>query len=150
MLHPSKPFCVILFVAGCALIGPRAAIAADEHKHAAHYDACAKACADCMRVCDTCSRHCAEMILAGHKEHMQTLLTCTDCADVCASAGKIVARRGPYSAMICETCAKVCDDCCAACEKFPNDEHMKNCARECRDCAKACREMIKHLGQGTP
>ena len=46
---------------------------------------------------------------------------------------------------LCEACAKVCDDCAAACEKHPNDEHMAKCAKECRTCAKACREMIEHM-----
>jgi hypothetical protein len=50
------------------------------------------------------------------------------------------------SGTICESCAKACDICGAACEKFPDDEHMKRCAQECRECAKACREMLKHVG----
>ncbi|MGH7137334.1 MAG: four-helix bundle copper-binding protein [Pirellulales bacterium] len=33
-----------------------------------------------------------------------------------------------------------------ACEKFPDDPHMKKCAEECRECEKACREMVKHVG----
>ena len=116
------------------------------HEHAAHFDACAKACADCMRECEMCARHCAEQMVAGKKEHAQTLGTCSDCAEICAAAAKVTARKGPLSALICEACAKVCDECCAACEKFPTDEHMKRCAKECRECAKACREMLKHIG----
>ena len=120
---------------------------ADHHKmHAEQYDKCAKACADCMRECESCARHCAHMVAQGHKEHLTTLGTCPDCAEFCAAAARIVARKGPLSNTICEACAKACDECGAACEKFPNDEHMTRCAKECRACAAACREMLKHTG----
>ena len=50
-----------------ALLG--GARAADDkksgHEHAAHFDACAKACADCMNECEKCGRHCAELLVAG-------------------------------------------------------------------------------------
>jgi Domain of Unknown Function (DUF326) len=115
----------------------------EEHSHAAHFDACAKACADCMRSCESCAHHCAQMIADGKKEHMTTLGTCVDCAEICATAAKIVSHQGPMVFTICEACAKACDDCAVACEKFPTDDHMKECAKACRDCAKACKEMLR-------
>jgi hypothetical protein len=57
-----------------------------------------------------------------------------------------VARRGPFSDAICHACAEACARCAKACEKFPNDPHMKRCAEECRKCEKACKEMLTHLG----
>jgi hypothetical protein len=107
---------------------------------------CAKACAHCMLACESCARHCAELVAGGHKEHMLTLGTCADCAEFCATAGKIVARHGPMAVTICEACAKACDTCGEACEKHLDDAHMKECAKACRDCAKACRDMIQHAG----
>lgn len=118
----------------------------DENKHHAHFAACAKACADCQNSCASCQAHCANLVADGKKEHLATMQLCADCTDVCAAAAKIVSRGGPMAALICEPCAKACDVCGAACEKHPNDEHMKACARSCRECAKACREMLKHVG----
>ena len=110
--------------------------------------ACAKACSDCQRACDMCATHCAQLLASGKKEHLTTLATCQDCADFCVAAAQIVARGGPFAALICESCATACAQCGKECEKFPDDKHMKICAEECRKCEKACREMVKHLGHG--
>jgi hypothetical protein len=117
--------------------------------HFAHDDAmaaCARACSDCQRACDMCSTHCANQLLAGHKEHVTTLASCRDCADFCSTAAEIVARGGPFATLICGSCAEACAQCGAACEKFPDDAHMKACAVECRKCEKACRDMVAHAG----
>jgi len=106
--------------------------------------ACAKACSDCQRACDSCATHCAYMLHEGKKEHLTTVMSCQDCATICATAAQIVSRGGPQSVLICDCCAKACDQCGTACEKFPNDEHMKTCAEECRKCENACRAMVKH------
>ena len=106
---------------------------------------CAKACSDCQRECDSCATHCANQTAAGEKEHLTTLMTCRDCADFCAAAAQIVARGGPFAGLICQSCAEACARCGKACEKFPDDAHMKQCAKECRECEKACREMLKHV-----
>src|SRR5262249_26282405 len=87
--------------------------------HAVHFEACPKECGYCPRQCESCARHCADLIADGKKEHMVTLGNCADCAEFCTAAAKIVSRRGPMSAAICEACAKACDVCGAACEKFP-------------------------------
>jgi hypothetical protein len=106
-----------------------------------------QACADCMRECDMCARHCVELAASGKREHTHTLGTCADCASFCAMAAQVVARQGPLAGTACEGCAKACAACGAACEKFPDDEHMKRCAEECRRCEKACREMLQHTGE---
>jgi hypothetical protein len=117
----------------------------EKHKmHGEHMLACAKACSDCQRECDTCAAHCAHKIAEGKKEHLTTLKTCQDCADFCVAASQIVARGGPFAMLICAPCAEACAACGKECEKFPDDEHMKRCAAECRKCEKACREMLKH------
>jgi hypothetical protein len=108
--------------------------------------ACAKACSDCQRACDTCTTYCAHLMAEGKKEYLTTLMSCQDCAAVCAAAAQIVSRGGPHSVLICECCAKACDQCGTACEKFSDDKQMKSCAEECRRCEKACRAMIKHMG----
>lgn len=122
------------------------AVAAQQHAHG-HFDKCAKACTDCLRECEACAHHCALMVADGKKEHLKTLGTCADCGDFCALAAKVVSRHGPMAIPTCEACARACDICGAACEKFPDDDHMKRCDRACRDCAKACREMVMQAGQ---
>src|SRR5262249_31907350 len=137
-----------LLVAGLLALGTSALSGQEKKapdKHAQHFEQCAKACADCMRECESCAHHCADLIAGGQKEHMRTLGTCSDCAEFCAAAGRIVSHHGPMSGTICEACAKACDICGSACDRFPNDEHMKKCAQECHACARACREMLKHI-----
>ena len=86
--------------------------------------------------------------LQGKKEHAKTLATCQDCATHCSAAASIVARKGPFSDLICKACAEACARCGKACEQFPDDKHMKMCAEECRKCEKECREMLKHTPAG--
>jgi len=129
------------------VFGPTLATRADEHDaHAEHFAKCAKACAQCMRECESCAHHCAHLVAQGKKDHFKTLGTCSDCAEFCAMAAKIVSHHGPMAGLCCEACAKACDTCGKACEQFSDDDHMKRCAEACRDCAKACREMLEHVG----
>jgi hypothetical protein len=121
----------------------------DDH-HGGMFLTCAKACNDCQRECDSCARHCALRVADGKKEHMKTLGTCIDCAEICAAAARICSHQGPMAATICEACAKACDTCGEACGSFKDDDHMKLCAESCKTCAKACREMVKlaaHLSE---
>jgi len=104
---------------------------------------CAKACDDCARMCETCSSHCARLLTEGKKEHQITFQLCQDCAAVCDAAGRITAKDGPMSQLICAACADACKRCGDECEKHADDPMMKHCALECRKCEKVCREMIK-------
>lgn len=121
----------------------------DKDAHAEHFAACAKACTKCMRECESCAHHCVHLVAEGKKDHLKSVGTCSDCAEFCAMAAKVVSHHGPMAGLSCEACAKACDACAAecdrCCEKSP-DEHMKRCADVCRECAKACREMVKHAG----
>ena len=135
---------------GVAAAGLTALAAADvhadeHHMHDEHFDKCAKTSADCQVQCDSCFHHCAELVSKGDKARIKTIYLCLDCAELCGTSAKLMARRSPLSSVACEACAKACDECGAACEKFPTDKHMAECAKSCRDCAKVCREMIKHL-----
>jgi hypothetical protein len=97
------------------------------------YGRCAKACADCAKVCAACFKHCQGMAKAGMKGHEKSARLSADCLEICQSAAKIVARKGPLSKAICEACLKACEACGAP---------MAACAKSCADCAKVCREMI--------
>jgi len=118
-----------------------------EHEHAEHFTKCAKVCANCQVECDSCFKHCLDLVAGGKKEHAATAQLCVDCAECCKTCSTLCARQSPLSRPMLECCAKCCDDCAAACEKFPDDKHMATCAKSCRDCAKECREMLKHLGK---
>lgn len=120
-------------------------VQAADDKHHEPFMKCAKACADCQVQCDGCFRHCADLVAKGMVDHVKTLHTCVDCAECCKLAASLSARQSPFAVPACECCAKCCDECAAACEKFPDDNHMADCAKSCRDCAKACRTMIEHL-----
>jgi hypothetical protein len=112
--------------------------------HMKVFEDCAKACATCAGECEHCMTHCVKLVAEGKKDHVKTLRTCADCAEVCVAAGRIVARHGPFAHLICEPCAKACAECGKACEAFRDDPVMARCARACRDCERACREMLKH------
>ena len=133
-------------IALAALAAPmRAQEKSKDHAHNAYAD-CAKACATCMLHCDSCQHHCARLLSEGKKDHLASMRLCNDCGEVCAAAARITARQGPTAVPVCQTCARVCDACATSCEKFPDDQHMKQCAKACRDCAKACRAMVEHAG----
>ena len=125
-------------LAALALTAPASAA-----EHDKHFMQCAKACDDCARVCETCASHCGRLLAEGKKEHMITMQLCQDCAAVCESAGRILAKDGPMSQLICAACADACKRCGDECIKHVLDPMMKQCADECRKCEKACRDMIK-------
>ncbi|MBI3410871.1 MAG: four-helix bundle copper-binding protein [Planctomycetes bacterium] len=117
----------------------------DDPKHHENFAKCAKTCADCQLQCDACFHHCAKLLADGKKEHAKSMQLCVDCAELCSTAAKLVARHSPLSALACEACANGADLCAASCEKFDSDMHMAACAKACRQCARECREMVKHL-----
>jgi hypothetical protein len=135
-------------VALCLVAVARADQPAAPHVHRSpEMEKCIAACIACTDQCETCFVHCTGLVASGKKEHVPTLKSCVDCGDLCAVAGKIMARNGALIGPACEGCAKACDGCAAACEKHPEDEHMKACAKACRDCSTACREMVKSIAQ---
>jgi len=112
------------------------------------YDRCAVACDSCKRACDMCGVHCSNLVAQGHKEHMETVRTCQDCSTLCAAASNIVAKRGPFSDLVCTACAEACKRCGDACQRHAqHDEVMKKCAEECHQCEQACRAMLHHSGR---
>lgn len=99
---------------------------------------CQQACADCARICHEHVRHC--LTLGGEHaapDHIAMLLTC---AQVCATAGTLMALESDWHTTFCDLCAQVCDECAEACEDM---DDMEECADACRECADACREMLQ-------
>ncbi len=136
-------------------VAPRAAAqrraaprAAGHHAGHGQHDACAEACSECQRICDSCSTHCLNQVAEGNQDHKTTVQTCLDCAEICAAAARIVSRGGPFSETICRACAEACNRCAESCEQMPDDQHMAECAKVCRKCEQECREMIGEAGDG--
>src|SRR5438309_2113049 len=116
---------VVLGVASVAATGSQQvtvdrAVASDRadaavQEHHAHFVKCAKVCADCSVVCDSCYQHCADIVTtAPKKEHAKSMRFCTDCAEACRLAATLTGRHSHFAIGACEFCAHVCDDCAAA------------------------------------
>ena len=102
------------------------------------YDRCAKACAHCEETCRACHTHCLAM---GPQFTVSQRLS-ADCMDLCATAAKLSARRGPMAVAACRACLQACRACGAECGKYPDMAIMAACARSCAACASACQAMV--------
>ena len=142
-----RPFTCLATALAVAVIASLGQSARAQHEHDEHLTKCAKVCADCQVQCDSCFKHCLDLVAGGKKEHAKTAQLCVDCGECCKACATLCARQSPLARPMLECCAKCCDECAAACEKSPDDKHMAACAKSCRDCAKECREMLKHLGK---
>ncbi len=141
-------FLGFLAAAVLAFNGLAGADRSDHNSHVqGHFEKCAKVCALCSLECDSCFKHCANMVGDGMKEHIPTMNLCLDCGEFCTTGARLSARHSTLTVAACEACAKACEACAAACEKVRADEHMKVCGKTCRSCAAVCREMIKHSQQ---
>lgn len=98
---------------------------------------------DCAAACRICADAClGEAMVADLAQCIRLNL---DCADVCAAAGAVGARRtGRNEAVIkglLEVCAETCATCATECDKHAGmHEHCRICAEACRRCEEACRE----------
>ena len=122
-----------------------AADAAKDGPHAAHLLKCAGVCSDCQVECDSCFKHCLDLVASGKKEHAKSVQLCVDCAECCKTCATLCARNSPLAKHMQECCALCCDECATECEKAPDDKRMAACAKSCRNCAKDCRDMAKML-----
>ncbi|MDZ4110177.1 MAG: four-helix bundle copper-binding protein [Brevundimonas sp.] len=98
---------------------------------------------DCAAVCRICADACLGETMVA--DLVQCIRLNLDCADVCAAAGAVGARRtGSNEAVIksmLEVCADTCATCAAECDKHAGmHEHCRLCAEACRRCEDACRE----------
>jgi Domain of Unknown Function (DUF326) len=106
---------------------------------------CIAACLDCSAACTSCADAC----LAEPK--VADLVYCIrldlDCADLCATTGRIVGRlTKPNKAAMAgalQACIAACEACAAECETHAGmHAHCRICAEACRDCAKACQDLL--------
>lgn len=98
----------------------------------------------CSQACTACADAClSEPMVADLTKCIRTNL---DCADVCATAARVLSRHTDYDANISRTLLDACVAACLACGNeceahATMHEHCRVCAAACRDCEQACRQL---------
>lgn len=111
------------------------------HKMSDAMQKCIDACTECEQSCLAAVAHCLE--LGGkHAEnsHIQLLL---DCAEMCRTSISSMLRGSQHQPHVCGLCATICTSCAVDCERFADDDMMRQCAEICRRCAESCQSMSK-------
>jgi hypothetical protein len=113
------------------------------------------AVADCVNNCFRCAVVCAVCADACLAEaDLQTLIRCVrvnlDCADVCDTTGRLLARQTASDATLVRDalvlCAVACRTCAEECERHAeHHEHCMTCAQECRRCEQACEDLLSSI-----
>ncbi|MEG9247221.1 four-helix bundle copper-binding protein [Arthrobacter sp. Soc17.1.1.1] len=110
---------------------------------------CIEACFDCAQTCTACADAClAEEMVAELRTCIRTDL---DCADICATTGKVLSRQTGYAAELtrsvleaCRTACRICGDECSG--HAAMHEHCRVCAEACRRCEQACDALLASMG----
>jgi hypothetical protein len=110
---------------------------------------CIEACYDCAESCTQRADDCLG------EESIEELTTCIrlnlDCADVCATTGRVVSRQTGHDANVTSAvllaCIATCRSCGDECERHGEHgmEHCRVCAEECRRCEQACQELLSAI-----
>jgi|SRR5262245_16075394 len=107
--------------------------------------ATADALSDCAQACTGC----ADDDLSEHDvaDLVKCIRLCLDCADVCATTGRVISRQTEYDAnltrSLLEACVTACRSCGDECERHATrHEHCRVCAEACRRCEQACQELL--------
>ncbi len=106
---------------------------------------CIEACFDCAQTCFSCADACLGEDMV--KELTRCIRLNLDCADVCDTTGRIVARQTePNEELIraqLDACMVACRTCAAECERHADmHEHCAVCAEACRTCERACERLL--------
>lgn len=114
----------------------------------AHTDGLAEAVSHialCAQVCTSCADAClAEPTV---DELIQCIRLNLDCADVCATTSRVLARQtGTDPSLTREllaVCATACRVCAEECERHAAmHEHCRICAEHCRRCVEVCERAM--------
>ena len=106
--------------------------------------------------CEQCCTSCADACLDedGDMDLRYCIRTNLDCADVCATTGRMFSRQTQPNAQLLraqlEACRVACDACADECEKHADmHDHCRVCMECCRECSDACRALLDAMPQGT-
>jgi hypothetical protein len=132
--------------AGLTAAGGSAAVA--QHHEDDIHEKCAAACVTCAKACNQGFHHCYKMVLEGQKEHAKSMHILVDCGDICATAGKLVARMSPLMVHTCAACGDSCDDTLKVVEPLHKGHtgEMHAVIETLQKCRDSCREMVKKMG----
>lgn len=103
---------------------------------------------ECATTCTQCADAClGERDVAELRRCIELNL---DCADVCATTSRVIARitERPTEVVrpLLEACLAACRACAEECESHADHmEHCRICAQECRRCAEACHELLASM-----
>jgi hypothetical protein len=108
--------------------------------------ACISACSDCATTCTLCADDCLS------EQNVAELVKCIrlnlDCADICATTGRVVSRQTEYDANVTraalQACIAACRSCGEECARHAEHgmEHCRICADECERCRQACERLM--------
>jgi hypothetical protein len=99
----------------------------------------------CSEACTACADACLSEDMVA--ELTKCIRTNLDCADICATAARVLSRHTGYDADISRTLLEACATACKACadecgSHADMHEHCRVCAIACRECEGACRDLI--------
>lgn len=106
---------------------------------------CVQACFECAQACTVCADACIA------EAARDTLLGCIrinqDCADICDTTGRIIARLSETDWTLVraqlQACVLACRQCGDECRKHaPHHEHCRACAEACSACETACSAVL--------
>lgn len=110
---------------------------------------CIEACFECAQSCTACADACLSEEMVA--ELAKCIRTDLDCADICATTGRVLSRHTGHDANITramlEACAEACKTCGDECASHAEmHEHCRVCAESCRRAEQACRDLLINLG----
>lgn len=116
-------------------------ITLDQKKLAACIDACIEGAQSCTTCADACL---SEKMVSDLTYCIGTNL---DCADVCDTTGRVLARQSGWNVdvtrALLQACVTACDACAQECEQHASmHEHCQVCAESCRNCEQACSVLL--------
>jgi hypothetical protein len=111
-------------------------------------ESCIRACYACAQSCTACADACLG------EDMVAELVLCIrlnlDCADVCATTGRILSRQTTADWNLlraqleaCLVACRICGDECAS--HADMHEHCRVCAEACVDCAESCQRLLDSL-----
>ncbi|MBC7700479.1 four-helix bundle copper-binding protein [Aquabacterium sp.] len=104
------------------------------------FDECIEACEEALHFSQQCA---AADIREADPAMVKCALLCLDCADICATTLKAMARRSNHHGDFCALCAHICRACADECARHDH-VHCKQCQAACEACAVAC---AKHASE---
>lgn len=107
---------------------------------------------DALAACATTCTQCADACLgeADPGPMVRCIRLNEDCADVCATTGRVIARQTELDVDVVRPLVEACLAACRACgdECEGHAEHMAHCAicrDRCRECEEACRRLLEAM-----